>query len=130
MSEKNLEEALGPPGVAGDARAIVFLARQVGAVYGDMIDWSQEIRRTYTDDRWKPHLEALSKWSAPSVEEIAGFAPRLLGEIARQEREGTPSTTVHLSMTFAAPPDTDDASKAFLDEVRRWYREQGLDLDG
>jgi hypothetical protein len=46
FSSSTIEEAIGLPGVKGDAHKIWFIAETIGKAYGEALDWAQRVHRT------------------------------------------------------------------------------------
>ncbi|MGH3192612.1 MAG: hypothetical protein ACRDOL_36260 [Streptosporangiaceae bacterium] len=46
FTEQAMEDALGPPGIAGDPNKILHAASRLVRLYGDMLLWAERIRGT------------------------------------------------------------------------------------
>lgn len=70
MTPEELELALGAPGEKGDASEIGRLAINMGAIYGDLLDWSAQMKVARVEPRFKlVYLTAAELVEAP-VKEI------------------------------------------------------------
>lgn len=77
-----LQEALGPPGVAGNASDLVFLARRLGRVYQDSIEWALRVRRTHPEESdHQAVLDALALCSGELVIKLAAWPTTILASI-------------------------------------------------
>jgi hypothetical protein len=81
LFERELRQALGPPGTAGNAREIAFVAKQVAAVYESTIDWAQSIRRHRVNKVVEGAVAEFAKLSDSLIEEVERFGPSILEQI-------------------------------------------------
>lgn len=71
------QDAMGKPGESGDPDRIEQLARRLGAVYEEMLNWSASLRGCHTTaDEGAALLFALSRYATQPIEEVRGFARR------------------------------------------------------
>jgi hypothetical protein len=88
-----LEHATGPPGTPGDAREIVFVARQIAAVHRHAIEWSQRVRRAHVEERFRPVINEMAAFTDDIVENIETHIPdflRQIEEAAAASKDGEP----------------------------------------
>lgn len=99
-----LPKAWGAPGTAGDVTEIVFVARRLGAVYRQAVEWSQRVRRAHVQERFRPLVDEMSKFTDNIVEQIGNAGPEFL----RQVEEGLanlpgpddPPREIRITLTF------------------------------
>jgi hypothetical protein len=77
LVNRGLDEALK----SGDAEGIVFVARHLGAIYEDIITWSQQIRRIQTIPAWQDFLQEVAKFADPTLDNIDALIPQLNQQI-------------------------------------------------
>lgn len=132
LVNQELAEAFAPPGVRGDARRIVFVARQLGAFYRRLIDWAQDIRRTRVDSDFQPALESLARLTEDCIHELGDWGTSLLDGIKKalletEALEGTPGEKkwVKFSLKF----DVDAAlAQSVIDQLNAAIRSRGYEV--
>ena len=116
LFERELQQAFGSPGKPGDAREIVFVAAQIGAIYESTIEWAQSVRRHRFNSVFEKAVAAFAHFSDDLIEAVEAFGPRALAEIdaalACEAMDGE-KKTVKLTLTM-------DLSN--VDEYRRESR--------
>jgi hypothetical protein len=81
LLNNHLQVALGPPGVPGDAASITFVARKIGAIYRQSLEWSLRIRRAEVHDCFRQVAKELSLFTDNMIERTEAFGPDLLRRI-------------------------------------------------
>jgi hypothetical protein len=81
LLNNEVAEGLGPPGVPGNKRQIVFAAKNLGAVYQRALEWTQHLRSTHVSDRFVPVLKELGRFSESIVTSIEALAERYLEQV-------------------------------------------------
>ncbi len=71
-----LQEALGPPGVAGDPEAIVYVGKKLVSLYREAIEWSLDFKNVDVDDDFRRIVELTARMSTNMVDEIEEFSAR------------------------------------------------------
>jgi hypothetical protein len=71
-----LQEALGPPGVAGDPEAIVYVGRKLANLYREAIQWSLDFKNIDVDDDFRRIVELTGRMTTNMVYEIEEFSAR------------------------------------------------------
>lgn len=102
-----LQDAFGPPGIAGSAEGIIFVARSLARVYREGIEWALRVRRTHAEaEGFDLAIAALAACSPSIVEKIGDWGLALAGEIDRTVEEayaapaGGERRTVHFTLHF------------------------------
>lgn len=95
-----VQQAFGPAGEPGDTEAIVFVARQVGAVYREAIEWSQRVKRAAGDERFSKVVESMAQLSRNIVEKIENYGPDLLLQIENALANPRPEGKQVITMTL------------------------------
>lgn len=101
-----LPVAFGPPGVAGNAKEIVYVANRMSQAYKRMIDWTLEFRRVKVERDFERLLELASGMAMNMITEIEEFAERIHNEINDALSNLTDSSekrVVTLTLTLTAP---------------------------
>jgi Domain of unknown function (DUF4062) len=111
LVNEGLPAALGPEGEAGNAREIVFLARQVVTAYTEAMEWTLRIRRVHPR---KPELgtpiKTLSSVSESLVVGLGDWVEHLEARMERLVRDrqapgGSEKPLVDLGLKLSIPPD-------------------------
>jgi len=93
-------EALGAPGVPGDARKLAFVAQEIGEVYHQALLWAQRIRRASNIDTAADLIECVASFADCFIEPIEAYGPYCLREIRRGLSEGTKDKPVQLNLVL------------------------------
>jgi hypothetical protein len=124
-----LQEAFGLPGVAGSAPNIVFVARQLGRVYREAIQWALRVRRVHvTREGFTELIQSLSMLTAEIVTKVGGWGLSLQGEIeaalseARNRPPDSEPATVQFILVFA----DNGTSASFIALIDSTYRRLGI----
>lgn len=116
----DLRDAMGVKGEDGDAELIAFVARSLGRLYEEAIDWSMRWRRTSCDELLVPAKQKMSVLLDGVVEKIEVLAPELHRVIREMdetiERGEEPERRVIIDLDL---PGADEA----LAELRRLQHE-------
>ncbi|HEX9938133.1 MAG TPA: hypothetical protein VGB15_13455 [Longimicrobium sp.] len=89
LMSQHLQAALGQPGNSGDADGIVFCARRVAALYAEVLEWSQRIRRAHAPECFEPVLVETARATDDIIEQLEKYGPSVLAGI--EELIATPS---------------------------------------
>lgn len=81
LLNENVQDALGPPGTAGDAAAIQLVAKKVAAIYRHAIEWSLRMRRAHVHECFQPVATEVSIFTDNMIEQIETYGPNLLRTI-------------------------------------------------
>ncbi len=100
LGNEVLQKALKPSGQPGDVAEIVFVARKVGQVYQEMIEWSQRIRRANIDECFRPVALEMAEFMRDTIERIEAFGPNLLQQIEEALEEATPESPKTITATL------------------------------
>lgn len=68
-----LKEALGEPGIPGNAEYIIYIAEKLIDVYKSVHEWSLEFRRVIVPDEFQSLLSCASQFGQPVIEDIESF---------------------------------------------------------
>jgi hypothetical protein len=117
-----LQEALGPPGVVGDAESIVYVAQKLGELYRSAIEWTLEFRRVEVDDDFRNLVRLASKLLSNAIHEIEEYSEKMQREIGEAINNLPPpgeKRTLDFTLTVTAP----DMSELYqeLSGIRRLY---------
>ena len=77
------QEAVGKPGEPGNERDIVYVAKRLGGVFRELINWSIEFKRVSVPSEWKTLLSNISTFSLSSIEDIEAFSEKYSLEIKK-----------------------------------------------
>jgi hypothetical protein len=123
LEPHSLEEAFGPPGVAGDEPAIRAKAAALCAIYADLLSWGARVRSVVVDDRWRPVYAALAQFASLPLHQLQDFSALVSASIARitaAVRAGTTSEEhLVLTLTMAIDPAAESAFTAALAAAKR-----------
>ncbi len=81
LINKNLQAALGAPGEAGNASAIILVSRQLGLVYKHFLDLSLRFMMTKHDKVFDGIFRELAKMHEEVIKEFEIFGPRSLAAL-------------------------------------------------
>jgi hypothetical protein len=81
LLNNQLKEALAPTGTPGDAKAIAFVVRQIGAAYRHALEWSQRVRRAHLVEHFSSVASEMALFIDPLIQEIEGFGPYILKQL-------------------------------------------------
>jgi len=96
---ENLPKALGGDGRPGDVRELDYVARTVGRMYADFLDWGHEWLALGGSDKWRSVVEHQVK----AALSFAGDVERFQGDLARAiqvGREHDGRTPLELKVTL------------------------------
>jgi hypothetical protein len=98
-----LKRALGPKGVPGDTELLVFVARSIGGLYQEALEWGLRIRRVVSEEDLSPVVRTMEEFVNDILEKNVAFGPLVLREISRLEeasrrREPVSTGSVILSL--------------------------------
>lgn len=119
VMQSNLQEALGPPGVPGDVKAIAFTARKVGSIYRHAIEWSQRVRRAHLPECFRPVAIEMAFFTDDIIEKVEEYGPALLKQI--EEALAAPNDGTHrvLESTLTLDFRNLDRFEAALEKAQR-----------
>jgi hypothetical protein len=126
MGER-LATAFGLPGTSGNPQQIVFVARQLGRVYRDMIDWSATIRRIHMTDEFGPMLERAALLPRVCIERIGQFGEHVVTSVeeallaSMSQEPGAPPRSLSLELTFALEDGLVEEVTTLLDRATDAY---------
>jgi hypothetical protein len=78
-----LEQAFGAPGVAGDSKRIIHIARGVTQTYESMMDWASGLRSTSVPSEYNELLELTARMADGPIRQIREFIQLVADQIAR-----------------------------------------------
>lgn len=76
-----LQDAFGPPGVAGDPEAIVYVAQKLAESYRSAIEWAIEFQHISVNDDFRHIVRISAKLTENMIEEIEEWSKKILREI-------------------------------------------------
>jgi hypothetical protein len=117
-----LQEALGPPGVAGDAESIVYVAQKLAELYRSAIEWTLEFRRVEVDDDFRNLVRISSRLLSNSINEIEEYSENMHREIREAINTLPPpgeKRTLNFTLTITAPDMSDLYQE--LSRIRHLY---------
>jgi hypothetical protein len=111
-------DAFGPPGTPGDPRAIVFVAREIGAAYGHAIEWSLRVRRSTGHEHLLPVLTAMASFPDDLIQTIEALGPqtqqKIQSAIEAPEGDSARKIVVMVNITLS----NQDAFSKAMDTLR------------
>jgi hypothetical protein len=126
-----LQEAFGLPGITGSAPNIVFVARQLGRVYREAIEWALRVRRVQvTRDGFSELIQALSVFTGEMITKVGGWALSLQGEleVALAEARNRPAGSGPSTVQFTLVLSDNGTSAVFIAAMHSTYRRLGIVL--
>jgi len=81
LFNETAQEAFGPPGKPGDPESIMFVAKQIGAVYREAIAWSKRVQLTISEKRFEAVMREMAEFTNDIIAKIESFGPSLLRQI-------------------------------------------------
>lgn len=103
-------EAFGPSGTSGNAKEIVFVARQVARIYEESLRWAQRVRSVRPPgDVWEPLFDILATFSEDLIKKIEPLGPQMREQVraaidaSALRAPGDPPITIGLEITFEPP---------------------------
>lgn len=124
LINKVLPDALGAPGVSGDADYIIYTANKFTEVYHSIIDWSLDFRTIVTEDDFQGLINSSSKICKSVLDDIERFSAEFiekLKDVPDKMPENAEPISLSITLTLNAP-DTDE----FYSEVHRLQQKYGL----
>ncbi len=96
-----LPDALGPPGVPADQRMLVLCGEQVSQLYGEMLAWSERVRKAYVDEELVGLKAVLAAACDPVLEQMESFFAESLQEIqAASQTVTNEQVVIKKTLTF------------------------------
>jgi hypothetical protein len=96
--------AFGPPGVAGDAQAIIDIAQKLGDGHRIAIEWAMTIRRTSVPPSYARLVRLAERLVENVIREIREFSETLASTIQAALSDAGPRQ-FELTLTLTAPED-------------------------
>jgi hypothetical protein len=121
LINKELPEAIGPPGVPADLDRLIYVARKVGDQYRAFLEWTLDCRRLNVDAEFRKLIKLVANFSGNAIPEIEQFSKQIQQEIAAALEGGIPKgepRTISLTLKLTIPDATD-----FDNELDRLTRE-------
>jgi hypothetical protein len=124
LFDKPLKEALGPPGKAGNAEQILFVARQIGLAYEAAIKWARLVRTAHAATAWLPVFERMGKLTDHLISEIDEWETRSSAalEDALSRPPGGDPVELNLILKIELAGDTSEV----VSEMERAARARGM----
>lgn len=69
-----VQEAMGPPGVPGDAESLIYVARRVAEAYRALIAWSIDFQHIDVEEDFQNLIKIASRFSSNAIKEIEEFS--------------------------------------------------------
>jgi hypothetical protein len=131
LVNETLLEALGPPGTPGSAPKIVSVARNLGRVYRDAIEWAARVRRVHPEsDDFGELVEALAATSSEIVVKLGKWAANLGSEIedALMESKRVPvgGQPKHVLLTLVLGGEV---FTQLIAQMREVYHRRGIEFE-
>ncbi len=131
LVNETLLEALGPPGAPGNAPQIVSVARNLGSLYRDAMEWAARVRRVHAESEdFGRLIETLAASSSEIVVKLGDWAVSLGSEIeaALLESERLPSGAqpkyVQLTLVLSG-----QVFSELTAQMREVYRRRGVEFE-
>ncbi|WP_421863982.1 DUF4062 domain-containing protein [Parvibaculum sp.] len=127
LVNETLQEAFGPSGQPGSAPQIVFVAKRLGRVYREAMEWSFGVRRAHSEeDEFRGLVDALGNCSRDLVEKLGNWTATLVPGIEDALCEANSGAaggarTVSFTMAFEAA-EIDE----LLSAMRAVYARRGI----
>ena len=78
---KVIEDAMGPPGVAGDPDKILHAASRVVRLYKDMLLWAERVRGMAMPKEYREAVEILAQFPGQPINELRDFVHRFGAQV-------------------------------------------------
>lgn len=122
FSAEVMEDAMGPPGVAGNPDKILHAASRIIRLYEDLMLWAERVRGLAMPSEYRRVAELLVRFSDQPINELRNFTQRFAAQveelpsaIARNEK-----IVIDEVVTFAVPDRVSAAfDKALKDLMRK-----------
>lgn len=118
-----LPEAIGAPGVSGDADYIVYSANQILLVYNSIIEWSLDFVSIETNDDFKGIISSFAKICNVTLDDIENFSKEYnekINSIPDNVLEDCQLTEIQISLVLSSP-DIDEINRE-VELLKRKYR--------
>jgi hypothetical protein len=114
--------ALGPPGEPGDIGLLVFVARSVGELYKEAIEWGLHIRRIVCEEDLVSIIRSMENLADGVLDQIESLGPLILQRIdsideARRRGEPDPSGSIVLRPELPGIDRFNEAVKKLLEKL-------------
>ena len=119
LIDKELPEAIGPKGQAGDVEKIIFVSRQIGLCYRQAIDWSQRIRRTFSDAKYEAIVDVLADFADDIIGQLETLCYKFKAEIEQALPDEAKGIPVTLKWEFNFEISNYDKFAAIMDELEK-----------
>lgn len=91
LMNQGFQEALGAPGISGDADHIVYIARRIAALHASLLKWTIEFNCVEVDDTWKRLFGLIAHFSSDAIlkhESIPGLLESEIGKAIAARAKG------------------------------------------
>jgi hypothetical protein len=123
-----LPDALGPPGVPGDAVKLVYVSRRLADTYRSSLEWAREAKKLSVPDEFQKIVSIVGAFLTKVTRDIEDLSQNLLEQlnegIARGEAEDG-SVVIEMTLSFEL-----NGVDEFNEEVRRLRLLGGMEDDG
>jgi hypothetical protein len=122
-----LQDALGPPGIAGDPEGIAYAADKLAEAYQKALEWSLEWQYVHVEEELQNLVDIAARFPINLLDEIEDYSQRIQREV--EQALSTPKKPgeerkVNLTLTLTMPDPSD-----FEEELQRVSELYGLALD-
>lgn len=127
LVNQELQKAFGPPGVQGNAEAIVYVAVRLADIYRRSIEWSISLTRVNTDAEFSEVLRLSSLLVSDIIDQIRLFSAELSNALSTPAPECASENeprVVALTLTLTVPEHVVAALEQEFDRLTRYF---GLD---
>lgn len=120
---KALTNYFAEPNVPSDLKGLYYVAKTIGRLYNEMIQWSIDIKSTSVKIEFEPLRDNVCMYTLQSAENIWNFPKEMKAEIfeAKEKLKNGEIDQIHLKTTINFPID-EEYINSFYKEVERIKR--------
>jgi hypothetical protein len=113
LMNQAIQEALGPPGVPGDAERIVYVSRRIARVRKELLAWSIEFNCADVQPECERLLSLISTSSKDVVDQLESIPGKFNAEISKalEARNRGEEYTAKLMLKFSMPNSEEIATE-------------------
>lgn len=108
LMNQGLNEAIGKPGVPGDADYILYIAERVVDIYKTVGEWRLDFKKYMVPETFQNLLEVMSRWGSSINEGIEKFISESRVTLVAALTEEKPGT-IHLTMQITLDDELTEA---------------------
>jgi hypothetical protein len=116
-----LQEAVGTPGQPGHPELIAYVARRIGAVFAEVLQWTLNVLMLQVDERFSRLLSLVSRFSEDIVQKLSGYPDWIDEELGKADQVIAAGGKYHAELILKLELKMTDELKQELDHIGKTF---------